>query len=424
MRIENGPKHQPRIFYGWYIVAAHMLFHFYMSVVFVYGMSVFLSPITMQMGWTRAQFSMAAGLQRIEGSIASPVIGFVVDRFGPRKVILTGVLSILVGVILLSQIQSLPLFYGSYLLIALGMSATIGIPFSTPVAKWFRRKRGTAMGLMFVGATFSGLFLPLLVFGIDQLGWRTTLLFCSVGIVGIGLPAAWIVRSKPEDFGYLPDGDPQPAEGNNSLTANPISSVYGLTVSQAIRLRTFWVLTIIFGLISMGPSAMFLHQVPYFESIGFSAATASTTIATFTLLSGIGRVGTGWLMDKIDSRFVLAGLSILSVSAFILLTFTTEYWHTLIYSLLFGLSFGGSIPARPILTSEYFGTKAFGSITGLMQSLGVVGGFAAPVLMGLGFDSTGSYTTAILIIASIIAISIPLPIFLPKSHLLEIEIKP
>ncbi|SVD73793.1 uncharacterized protein METZ01_LOCUS426647, partial [marine metagenome] len=200
------------------------------------------------------------------------------------------------------------------------------------------------------------------------------------------------------------------------------SSVYGLTASQAVRLRTFWVLTIIFGLISMGPSAMFLHQVPYFESIGFSASTASTTIATFTLLSGIGRVGTGWLMDKIDSRFVLAGLSILSVSALILLTFTTEYWHTLIYSLLFGLSFGGSIPARPILTSEYFGTKAFGSITGLMQSLGVVGGFAAPVLMGLGFDSTGSYTTAILIIASFIAISIPLPIFLPKSHLLEIEI--
>ncbi|MEE2881272.1 MAG: MFS transporter, partial [Chloroflexota bacterium] len=153
MRTENRPKQQPRIFYGWYIVTAHMLFHFYMSVVFVYGMSVFLNPITMQMGWTRAQFSMAAGLQRIEGSIASPVIGFVVDRFGPRKVILTGVLLILVGVILLSQIQSLPLFYGSYLLIALGMSATIGIPFSTPVAKWFRRKRGTAMGLMFVGAT-------------------------------------------------------------------------------------------------------------------------------------------------------------------------------------------------------------------------------------------------------------------------------
>ena len=170
---------------------AHMAVHFYMSVVFVYGMGVFLGPITTQMGWTRAQFSLAAGLQRIEGSVASPVIGFIVDRFGSRRVVFVGVLLSTVGLALLSQVQSLWMFYGAYLVIALGMSASIGIPFTAAVAKWFRRKRGRAMGLMFVGATFSGLLLPLVALGIDHLGWRATLLFCSLGILAIGIPAAF-----------------------------------------------------------------------------------------------------------------------------------------------------------------------------------------------------------------------------------------
>lgn len=407
---------RPRLFYGWYIVMAHMAMHFYMSVVFVYGMGVFLGPITTQMGWTRAQFSLAAGLQRIEGSVASPVIGFIVDRFGSRRVVFVGVVLSTGGLALLSQVQSLWMFYGAYLVIALGMSASIGIPFTAAVAKWFRRKRGRAMGLMFVGATFSGLLLPLVVLGIDHLGWRPTLLLCSTGVLAIGIPAAFVVRSQPEPYGYLPDGDPSKPDSEEATTAAAptVSSIYGLTMTQALRTPAFWFLTAIFGLISMGPSAMFLHQVPYFQSIGFSAGAAATTVATFTLLSGIGRLGAGWLMDYLDRRLVLAGLATLTVAGFLVLIFTTEYWHTLIYALVFGVAFGGSIPARPILTGEYFGTRAFGTITGLMQSLAVVGGVVSPVLMGWVFDTTGSYKPAILTIAAIIALAVPLALFLPK----------
>lgn len=409
---------QPRIFYGWYIVMAHMLLHFYMSVIFVYGMGVFLGPITSQMGWTRAQFSIATGLQRIEGSVASPIIGFVVDRFGSKKVVLAGTFLIATGVLLLSSVNSLWMFYTSYMFIALGMSSTIGIPFSTPVAKWFRRNRGKAMGWMFVGATFSGIFLPLLALSIESIGWRTTLLFCSTGIIIIGIPATIVVRSNPEPYGFLPDGD-QP-ESANIGTDQPnnqvkVSSIYGATVMEAISTPAFWILATIFGLLAMSTSAMFLHQVPYFESIGFSRASATTTIATFTLLSGIGRLGFGWLMDYVDPKLALAGLGVLTVIGLLSLLFITEYWHTLIYALLLGIAFGGSIPARPILTSEYFGTKAFGSITGLMQSLGVVGAFIAPVLMGYLFDTSGSYRLAILILSGLIATAVPLALILPKS---------
>jgi sugar phosphate permease len=395
---------------------AHMALHFYMSVIFVYGMGVFLGPITTQMGWTRAQFSIAAGLQRVEGSVASPIIGFIVDKFGSKKVVLVGTFLIAIGVMSLSSVNSLWIFYASYLLVGLGSSATIGIPFSTPVAKWFRRKRGTAMGWMFVGATFSGIFLPLLALAIENIGWRATLLFCSGGIIILGIPATFIVRDNPEAYGFTPDGYTPILQTNSEdqLEKQPVSSIYGSTVTEAIRTPAFWILATIFGLLAMSTSAMFIHQIPYFESIGFSRAAATTTIATFTLLSGIGRLGFGWIMDYIDPKLALAGLSVLTVIGLLSLLFITEYWHTLIYALVLGIAFGGSIPARPILTSEYFGTRAFGSITGLMQSLGVLGAFIAPVLMGYVFDSTGSYKAAIFILSGLIAIATPLSLILPR----------
>ncbi len=412
----SGRHHKSQIFYGWYIVMAHMALHFYMSVIFVYGMGVFLGPITTQMGWTRAQFSIAAGLQRVEGSVASPIIGFIVDKFGSKKVVLVGTFLIAIGVMSLSSVNSLWIFYASYLLVGLGSSATIGIPFSTPVAKWFRRKRGTAMGWMFVGATFSGIFLPLLALAIENIGWRATLLFCSGGIIILGIPATFIVRDNPEAYGFTPDGYTPILQTNSEdqLEKQPVSSIYGSTVTEAIRTPAFWILATIFGLLAMSTSAMFIHQIPYFESIGFSRAAATTTIATFTLLSGIGRLGFGWIMDYIDPKLALAGLSVLTVIGLLSLLFITEYWHTLIYALVLGIAFGGSIPARPILTSEYFGTRAFGSITGLMQSLGVLGAFIAPVLMGYVFDSTGSYKAAIFILSGLIAIATPLSLILPR----------
>ena len=408
---------RPRIFYGWYIVAAHMALHFYFSVIFVYGMGAFLKPITAHFGWTRAQYSLAAGLQRIEGSVASPIIGVLVDRIGSRRIVFVGIILATAGMGLLSTTQTLWMFYAFYLLVALGMSGTMGIPFTTAAARWFNRLRGRAMGMMFAGATFSGLLIPALVFGIESLGWRAMMQIAAAGILVVGVPGFLIVRDRPEPYGYLPDGAvPDASEGHPPVRGAPMPALPGLSVGEALRTRSFWLLTLIFGITSMGPGAMFLHQIPYFESIGFSAAAAGSTIATFTLLSGFGRIGAGWLMDYVERRMVVMGLIVLNVVGFVVLLNVTEYWHTVVYALSFGVAFGGMIPARPILTSAYYGTRAFGTLTGLMQSLAVVGGVAAPVLMGWVYDNTGSYKSAILAMTGIVTIAIPLTFLLPRSR--------
>jgi cyanate permease len=242
------------------------------------------------------------------------------------------------------------------------------------------------------------------------------MLISAAGILVVGIPAVLIVRDRPEPYGYLPDGDAPVADDDQATGSAAAPPQQGIRVADALRMRSFWVLTLIFGLTSMGPSAMFLHQIPYFESIGFSATAAGTTVATFTLLSGLGRVGAGFLMDFVERRMVVIGLVSLNVLGFLVLVGVSEYWHTIVYALLFGVAFGGMIPARPILTAAFYGTRAFGTITGLMQSLAVVGGVAAPVLMGWVFDTTGSYRPAILTITGVVSLAIPVTLLLPKSR--------
>jgi MFS family permease len=392
-----------------------MAIHTYMSIVLVYGMQVFMTPMLKELQWTRAQFSYGAGMQRIEGSIASPLVGFIVDRFSSKKVVLIGTLLASLGMLTMSRASSLPFFYGAYVLVGLGMSCTVGIPYTTAVAHWFRKRRGFAMGLMFSGATFSGLFVPGLAIltSNSDFGWRYTMSLCALGIIIVGLPGAAILRPKPGPYGYTVDGVSEDDLPTGENTANN-STTMGYTVKEALRSRSFWLLTLAFGLLSMGPSAMFIHQIPYFESIGFSTQGASWTVATLTLLSGVGRMGTGWVMDHTDPRLVLIGLVLCSVLGLLSLFFTYEWWHSLAYALLFGVSFGGSIPARPILTGAYFGTRAFGSLTGLMQTFAVVGGVIAPVLMGWVYDESSSYNMAIIVLMIMMALAIPIIMLLPK----------
>ena len=138
----------------------------------------------------------------------------------------------------MSQVQSLTQFYLANLVVAAGVSGTIGIPYTVPIAHWFNKKRGRAMGIMFAGPTIAGIFLPLIVLGIAEIGWRLTLFICGIGVLAVGIPGALIVRDKPEPYGYSPDGLPSSELGDQQLN-------HGLSLPTALKTRSFWLLTII-----------------------------------------------------------------------------------------------------------------------------------------------------------------------------------
>ncbi len=419
MQAEQRTGARPRIFYGWYMVAAGMGIHLWISVSWVYAKQVFFTPISMYFGWSRALMSGAFALERLEGSILSPIEGFLVDRYGPRKIMLIGSFITGLGIMSLSFLNNIYMFYASILLVSLGQSMALGIPRTWALVQWFRRLRGRALGIGGSGAVLSGPMLIITVLLVQNFGWRSAFILLGLSVWIINIPLATVFRGRPQDYGYLPDGDQpetqlEPAKDASEGETQPArktaeeSSEGSLGVKQALATPSFWLLSLVFGAQTMGTNALNIHLIPYFESIGFSTAQAVSVLGAFTLLSAIGRLGGGFAFDMWNSRLVMAAIMGSQVIAFFIMANVTAYWQIFPFALFWGIAFGGMIPARGYIISAYFGTRSFGAIQGLTQTVSVFGGMLGPVLMGLVFDMTDSYVIAIYIILAVAALAIPL----------------
>ena len=170
-----------KVFYGWWVVFACFLIIFYSSTM-TYGFTVFFEPIVKETGWSYTQISIAPSLRNLVIGILAPVTGFLVDRFGPRRLIFCGTIIMGFGVILLSQTNSLTMFYGAFFLLASGVSACGSTAPMTAVSNWFKRNIGKALGIMTCGFGASGILIPIIVRLIDIYQWRTTLIILGLGI--------------------------------------------------------------------------------------------------------------------------------------------------------------------------------------------------------------------------------------------------
>ena len=195
------------VFYGWWIVGACSLIALYTGGVIVLGFTAVFEPIANEFGWSYTQISVAASLRGLEVGLLAPFVGFLVDRWGPRRLLIGGAIINGLGLMPLSRITSIGMFYGAFALMAIGMSACTGTVMITAVANWFRRKMAKATGIVVTGFALGGLLVPLVTALIDILGWRTAIFTLSLGVWVITLPLSLLVRHKPEQYGYLPDGE-------------------------------------------------------------------------------------------------------------------------------------------------------------------------------------------------------------------------
>ena len=414
----QGTRKRPRIFYGWLIVSAGMGMHLWVSICWVYGMQVFFTPIVNTFGWSRAIVSGAFGLQRLEGSIVAPIEGFLVDKYGPRKMMLAGAIIMGASVMYLSIVNSIFMFYVAVLMVSLGTSAT-GSPRNWAIVQWFRRQRGRALGIGASGAILSGPMLFVVVWLVESFGWRAAFVVLGLATWCIMIPLSLVFRARPAQYGMRPDGDTEEeaaafaaTEATRRTNMEQLSEEESMSVLQAMRTPAFWILSIIFAAETMGVSGLIVHLIPYLLSIEFSNTQAATVLAFFTVLSVFGRLGGGWIMDYISARLVLAGLLGVFVAAFVLLANMSgfHYWQVILFALLYGTGFGGMIPARGVLVSNYFGPRNFGALQGLTRSVTVVSGMLGPIMMGIVFDITDSYTISLYVLAAVNAIAMPLAV--------------
>jgi MFS family permease len=183
-----------------------------------------------------------------------------------------------------------------------------------------------------------------------------------------------------------------------------------VSVRQALRSWSFWVLVLIFAAQTFGTGALNVHLIPYLESddVGFSRGQAASVLGFYTVLSVFGRLGGGWAADQFGGRTVMAALLALQAAGFLILANLSAYWLVIPYAALYGTAFGGLMTARGVIVSSFFGRDSFGGIWGLIGSGTVVTGVVAPVFMGWVFDMTGSYRLALYTIIAVTALGIPL----------------
>jgi len=382
-----------KIFYGWWIVAGSFLISVYVGGAVYYGFTAFFGPIIKELGWSYAQVSLAASLRGLEAGILAPILGILVDRWGSRKLILLGSLIAAAGLLLLSRVNSLLMFYLAFALLSLGTTSCTGIVVLTAVANWFQKKVGIANAIALCGFGFSGLLIPVVVKLIDTYTWRTTFVVLAAGFVAVILPLSILFRHKPEHYGFLPDGAEEKEEPSAIPMVEPAFAAADMSIVQAIRSGTFWSLVALSLCHMMVMSATITHVMPYLGSIGFLRSKAGIVAAAIPVVSIAGRLFFGWLGDRFDKRLVTAGTFVMIGLGIFCFGFASVagFWLVIPFVLLFGIGYGGSNSVRIALARQYFGRSNFGSIFGLVLGISVVGGIAAPPVAGWVFDTWGSY---------------------------------
>jgi OFA family oxalate/formate antiporter-like MFS transporter len=391
----------PNVYEGWLVVGSSGTVVLVVAATFFYGFGTIFNEVREEFAWSNASTALAFSLRNEVGGIGAIVVGVALDRIGPRRVLFTGISVAAAGVITMSFMQELWHFYLVMVVIAFGSSAAGGQVGLTAIATWFEDKRAFAMSIMTLGGGLGGVFVVGIGLLVEVAGWRWALraLAALMFIVGIGIGSN--VRSRPANH-------PQPLDGIlRGEEEDELRSVeqWGVPVRPAITSRSFLLLSLAMLGSSFGFVALVVHQIPYLETqIGVSKAVASSSIAVFTLASIVGRVGFGYLGDRYSKRIVLAGgIAMLSFGLALLATAST-LWVAMLAIGIAAPGFGGTIPLRPSMAADYFGTRNFGTINGTMQFLSTTGGAAGPWVVGRIVDVEGDYTMGWVIAAIVVAV--------------------
>jgi len=391
------------IYYGWWIVLASFITAFYVAGTIFYGFTAFIEPLANEFGWSYTQISLAASLRGLEMGLLAPFVGILVDRFGSRKLLLSGSLVLGFGIILLGFTKSLAMFYGAFILIAFGAGGCTSVVTMTAVANWFDKNVGKAMGVTVSGFGASGMIIPLIVWMIEAFGWRMTLIVLGIGTWIIGVPAAFVMRNKPEnglDVSIIEKSDKR-----NDLSQKR-NDDKRFRYTEILNKKSFLFINLAEVIRLMALMAVVTHIMPYLSTMDISRMNSGLMAAGIPLLSIAGRFGFGWLGDIFEKKYVMA-ISF-SLMALGMLALCHIQLTGMIYIFLFFFSngYGGIAALRGAWLREYYGKENFGKYLGIMMGFGACGGIIGPTTAGWVFDMTGSYYFVWLALSALIGLAI------------------
>jgi MFS family permease len=387
---ESANRAAPRIFRGWWIVLVAIVGQsFGIAATLVYTFGVFAKPLAAEFKSSRGSIALAVSLLDIAVGFSAPLVGRLVDRYGTRRIIVFSLLSLSASLAALSFVQP-PLWhlYAIYMLAGSLGVATAPVTYSRVIANWFDRKRGLALGFSSVGVGLGAFIGPSLAqFLIDQRGWRQAYLGLAGFVLLVALPAVAIfLRASPEEVGLLPDGASAPI-----IPASRTTSVPGMTLSEAIRTRTFWLLCSIFFAIAACGTGATAHLAPFLTDHGVSGRSAAFAASIFGFASIIGRVGSGYLVDRFFAPRVAAVMFAGAAVGIAMLSSGVTGSAAYLAAFLIGLAIGTENDVMPFLISRYFGMRSMAELYGCAFGSYTLGNATGRYLIAAGFDHTGSY---------------------------------
>ena len=421
---KSNPK--PRLYYGWVIVIVAIVAGAFAPGISIWSTGILMPPMVDNFDWSRSEFMIALTIRWLTSAAISPWIGPILDQpNGPRRLMsisaaalglsMIGLYFIDDGLIPLDLIDSRVQFYFLFGIIGgaaqMGAGMTIG---QTVLPKWFIKRRGRVLGIAATGSAVGPfVFPPVVNLIVEYLGFRWAWVALGVATIVILLPLSFLVRTQPEDMGLLPDNEEIAEEEENVEKKDDEIS---FTRKEAMRTPTFWVLMFAFAMVGLGLSGYhtnwqaFLTEPP----ISFAAQTAALGVSFYAIFSMSARVIWGSLGDKYHPKKLIV-IGMFGTSASILFMLTIDSLSDLlIFGIFHGLTIGSFFILEPLLIARYFGRKHLGSIFGIFRPAMMITGSLSPLMVGILYDSRGSYTLAFIIVACVWAIAASL-VFLVSS---------
>jgi MFS family permease len=387
------PNKLTGLFYGWRMVAATCALRVLGAGLHSFGFTVFFLPLSQDLNLNRTSTSLAFSLARAEGAIEGPIVGHLLDRYGPKPIMLVAVLLMGVGYLLLSQVNS----YAFFLIVYLGVIslAHAGGFMHAPMVlinTWFIRYRARAITISSAAFGLGGVLVaPILSVIVQSWGWRWGAAIGGLLFLAIGVPLTLSIRRSPESIGLLPDGDvaESPADGDEGREPRTRSEVE-VTVAEALRSFAFWGSVLAAGIRNGSYHAISVHFVPLMVWKGLSQSEAALLLSAYAFLGMAATLILGWFADKTNKPRLTACILFAASAAMFLLILGSSLWSLVLFTFFFALV-ETTFPLGWAVVGDLFGRKHYAKIRGYMVLFYTWGGVIGPVIAGAIFDRWATY---------------------------------
>lgn len=392
-----------KIFYGWRMAGAASGITFMLSALLNQAFGAYVAVLSEERGWSKTALSGAAAMLSVESAVMGPLLGGLIDRFGPQSMIRIGMLVFACGFISLSLIDSLGGFYACIVTLSVGASLCGYFPLTVALIQWFEKHRARAISFMTLGSALGGLLVPLVAWSMHQFGWRATAFASGMAALVIGLPLAGMIRRRPQDHGETVDGLPAkgPADATPGGAGAPTTAPsQDFTLGQALRTKAFWLLSAGHGFALLAVTAVNVHAITHMkEALGYTVQQAALVI-TVVMMGQIGGVLlSAAIGDRFDKRHVAAWCMLGHATGLLLLTYGTHALVIGAFAIVHGVSWGLRGPYMQAMRADYFGRTAIGKILGISAIVVALGQIGGPMVAGVLADLTGSYRIGFTVLA-------------------------